>query len=647
MRIAVCVGCDRYDFAKPLRCAEFDAARTFSVLIHAERGSYHPDQSRLVRSPTVAELKTILGELLYATDRIDVFTFQFAGHGIVNYETLYLALRDTDPRKLAMTGYSFSELVRAVVAARPIQANFVIDACNSGGLGYDLQTVLRGSLVGTAASSGFSFLAAAAADESAWEYEEGGAFTTEVLRAIEGETIVQTSRPFLDLSEIGNVLAPKAPASETQTVSRWALNVQGPGLFVRNPHYKAGASTSVERVLAAGLGKQISDGDVAAIKKVTLALRDHVDEQKLAALLRRLGANVDDDEAAALLIGLANGMAAEAAASADPFAEARVYSVFLGQIARIAASSAVARDQLSSMVRRTVDAEWSGFKKLQEILAVDNFALVRGGPAELYFLPLRIAEIFGRVGSMILSGHLNADDISELKKFTESVLSDYGNSILSISEDQAAGFFLFLTGCYAEQWIDIGEEVVGRLYNDLVKNYGRVCRHDIEAENIVRALRERYSRDVDDFKSIYQSPSDLATLTIMFGALFKLDEALDNALILLDHVAINLHCADDLKEYGAFGAVAGTNFTLVIGEGFWRCIDFRREWAGYFRPLFKEAADAYDAKVLFALANASLSLKDRVPWFLAAIYIHSVGESFCRVQVEGLPAEELPQSPTG
>jgi len=634
MRITLCVGCDRYDYASPLNGAEHDAARTYELLIDDQYGAYDRGRSRLVRSPTVAELKEVLGQLLYSGEAIDVFTFQFAGHGIVSFETLYLALRDTDPSKLPITGFSFSELVRAVVAAKPNQANFIIDACNSGGLGYDLPTILRGSVVGTSESTGVSFLAAAAADEFAWEDASGGAFTSELLRAISGQIVLQTNRPFLDLSEIGSVLEPQAPLHETQTVSRWALNVQGPGRFVRNPHFVSTTSVSVERTFTVGLAKKVSDRDVAAIRRLSLELREEVDESKLAFLLKRLSSDLEPNDAAALIVGLFDGMGAEARLSSDPFAEARVYSVFLGQIARLAATSEVARDQLPSLIQKTVSAEKSAIFILRDAYEANKFCLLGSGLTDLFFLPIRIADVMGRVGSLIISEHLSDAEKAEVKVFLERILETYGNSILSLSEDQAPGYFILLAACAKEKWIDIAEEVIGRLYTDLVDNFGRVSRNSLEPEKIIAFLKERYKRGSESGSDLYQSPSDLATVIIFYGSFFGLDEALDYSFLLLDHMPMNIHFPDELSRFGEIGPIPGANLTVVMGQGFWRCIDFRREWTGIIAPKLQAATDAYNSDVLFGLANASLSLKDRVPWFSAIMPEIELPASFCRVVLD-------------
>jgi uncharacterized caspase-like protein len=331
MRVTICVGCDEHDYLRPLEGAASDAREVYESLLRENAGNYDAEISVLLLSPTVSDFNVSLGSVLYNNATVDVFTLFFAGHAAVSFETLYLGFRDTDASKLPLTGYSFSELVRAVVSTRPAQANFVLDACNSGGLGYDLATILRASLLGTAESTGVSFLAAAAADELAWEVGGGGAFTSELLRVISGELVVQTSRPFLDLSEVGAVLEPKAPPDARQTVSRWALNVQGVSRFVKNPHYVLTSSTAAN-LLSRSVSRKLSKADVVAINRLTIEVAEEVNEIEIAQAVERLTQEYSPDGATDFVLGLGEGLATAAAESEDPFAEPRVRSTMLGQL---------------------------------------------------------------------------------------------------------------------------------------------------------------------------------------------------------------------------------------------------------------------------------------------------------------------------
>jgi hypothetical protein len=270
---------------------------------------------------------------------------------------------------------------------------------------------------------------------------------------------------------------------------------------------------------------------------------------------------------------------------------------------------------------------------LSTALKFNKNALLTSGDnlSDLLFVPCRVADVLGRIGSLLLLSDPDQGMLLELERLCHELLSLYGNSILSVAEDQAAPYFVFLSGCLKHRWIDIAEEVVGRLVSDLIANFGRVARAPLDADEAITLLRSRYKQPFEFDGNIYQSPSDLSTVVLLFSAFFDLDEVIDQSLILLDHTALNFFVPDDLAQLGAVGPVAGRNMTFILGHGIWRCIDLRREWAGTLRSLFLEQLTLKSSGLLGAVVHASLAFKDRVPWHALAEMRPLTAEPFCRV----------------
>ncbi|MDP3256075.1 MAG: caspase family protein [Bosea sp. (in: a-proteobacteria)] len=618
MRVCICVGCNNYDHEQNLNGAEGDAQNVFRLLTSVEYGDYDPTTSKLVLSPSASELKDALVSCLYDCGPIDVITFVFAGHGVVAHETFYLALRDTDSRRLSLTGYSFSEIVRAVVSINPKQANFVIDACNSGGVGYDLSTILRGSLVGNSGTVGVSLLAAAASDETAWEGDSGGAFTNELVRAISGKAHVNAHSPYLDLGEIGSVITPKTPGNEKQTVSRWALNVQGPGRFVRNPHFCTGPNTNPIIDLSEQMSLKLSENDVAKIKKISSSLTEAIDERHIFEFLLQITKDIPPDHGAAILQGLHVSLVAEAQRSTDPFAAARVSSCFVACMGHLSATSSLARANLALMIDSLVNSDYVAILSLSDQIRINEFALLRNGLPDLFALPIRISDILGRIGSVALSDRIDSDQISNLRDISEKIIDIYGNSLLSVSEDQATNIFVFIVASYHNGWIEIAEQVICRMFIDLVNNHGRVTPANVLPSDIPKLLAERYSikSNLDEF--FYENPSDLSSVIILLGALGGIDEAIDYELIRIDLLNINIHCPETPFSIFRRSPMPGQNLTLTIGERIWRCIDIRRAWEFDIKPLLLGSTDDIVPDVWFSMLHVSLSYRDRIPWVFAA-----------------------------
>ncbi len=619
MRSLLSVGCNAYLHATLLRGAEADAKRIFDALVGQEPHQYAPADSKLIFSPTTSEFRQALLGALDADHSTSVFTLYFAGHAAVSDETLYLAFKDTNPKHLPLTAIAFTELLRAVLGARPRQVNFVLDACNAGGLAFDLASILKRSIIGTPETAGVSFVAAAAAEEAAKETALGGAFTVQFAKFLDGSIYVQRSDPFLGLIEIAQKLK-TTEAIPNQTVSSWGLNLQGPNLFAKNPFYSGPHSVTdsfVSRLQQSGLA---TAQQLNKLKSSLAHLTTRFDERELAEALEDALKRTPKEERAELLYALIEGLRPDLAKSDDAFLESRVYSVFLGQLIGLCEEK-LADDLAKRIIAWLVEATTRALNNLQESENSTKYALIDEPISDLFYLPIRIADTLGSIGLLLLAAEdLDEQDMKLAHDSASHIIGVYGNSIVALSDDQACGFLIFLEACRRLGWRDWAEEIVGRLFYDLDLNFGRVAGNTLSAQNQVRALEERYEQIEIPDRDIYCSPSDLATVILTYLALLKLDEAVDYDLIRLDHMNLNFLLPDDLTKFGLVEGIVGTNLSMALGHDFWRLVDIRRILNGDVFPIFAEKQANLPQSIKIAVLAASLALRDRMPWNLPAEY---------------------------
>ena len=206
MRRLLCsIGCNSYDEIGNLNGAELDAESVFHALVQSEFKSYDRD-SRLLKSPTYQEFRSVLQEVLLGEDSPEVFTLYFAGHGVVSAGSYYLGLKDTSGRNVALNGFPLSELFTLINASSVSQVFVVLDSCNSGGIVYDLNNLLKGDQIGAAGSKSVALLAAAASDQYAMESESGGALTKHIISILNGGARINDECEYLDLVEVGRVV---------------------------------------------------------------------------------------------------------------------------------------------------------------------------------------------------------------------------------------------------------------------------------------------------------------------------------------------------------------------------------------------------------------------------------------------------------
>jgi hypothetical protein len=187
---------------------------------------------------------------------------------------------------------------------------------------------------------------------------------------------------------------------------------------------------------------------------------------------------------------------------------------------------------------------------------------------------------------------------------------------LALTDDQATGYLLFLEMCRRKNWLEFSEEVIGRLYHDLHRNFARCGAYSLKAEDRFALLAERYRDPLSLTRDLYNFPSDLTSVILSFSALGSLDEAVDFTLIEIDHTSINYFVPDKFDRFGLTDNLEGANYTLTLGRDFWRCIDLRRTLQSEILPKFYSSASTMSWEDNFCSLAAALALRDRLPWHI-------------------------------
>jgi uncharacterized caspase-like protein len=167
VRVLLAIGCNEYNEADQLTGAELDAQRIFDALLSAESPWYDVDRSRLLRSPTLQEVRAVLSDMLFKGPRVESFTFFYAGHGGVHAGSFYMWLKDTMRAAQSVSALALADLFRNLNEAAPRQTNIIIDACQSGGLVQDLGVLLKPELLGDVGTPAFTLVATSGRNQGA------------------------------------------------------------------------------------------------------------------------------------------------------------------------------------------------------------------------------------------------------------------------------------------------------------------------------------------------------------------------------------------------------------------------------------------------------------------------------------------------
>lgn len=588
-RAILAIGVNTYDHASALEGAEIDASRIHEAMVDPEVGGCDPSRSRLLLSPTGADVRAALQEVIFAEPPLQELTVFFAGHGDIQSTGFYLALRDSRPGRISSTAFSLSELFANLSEARIAQTNVVLDACFSGGVAVDLSVLSRPETSGYVGSPAVTLLAMAARDQTAGELPDGGIGANALLDCILGRALVREDVPVLDLFDVGQVVSERVRREGGQNPVLSALNVHRRSIFCRNPHFQSSARSALRKWEPRTF-----------LDSVEPILASHAQSPTdLLADIERLVAPLAVKATAGRDAFLAVEIRAAGCVALLPYASDPVVAAWL----------ATELDQISAECK-------VGLRLAIEAIQDEPYAMLRGpgGLANLFLLPIRLSKILGWAGAafhidLILgqSTTFPRDDFAEL---IDTLVEHYGLSMVAMSEAQAPSLAIGLTAAEKLGLTDSTELILSSIFNSLVDCRARIADTTLRPDRVLNYLLSRMSGDYDDVGEDLAQPTELLTVLLLLSRLYGLQEIFDEALPDLDHVTINAFVADDYNAFGQAMVEDGENDAYMIGHGVWTVDDLIRHWPQHaFTP---PAAPV----VACTAVLAALLFPDRIPWFV-------------------------------
>lgn len=483
MRVLVSIGCDTYAAFGTLGGAEADASAVYKHLVTDRWGDYDPDKSVLMLSPANEEVRRVLTEILFGPDSLDELTVFFAGHGAVKDDAYFLCLRDTVYARLTVSALSLATMFGWIAEAKVRQTNLVFDACQSGGVARDIGYLLSPGVMGAAGSPGISILAASASDQEALEVGGRGLCTTSLIRCLKGEIKVQSTRPTLDLVEVGRVVSNEFRGTTQQPVC-WGLNLLGRGQFAKNPHY-GGSEPHVEDMLP-----PLNDPSINAlvskhapeIWKCYSASQESFDPTMFA---KAVGPALEEvalrDIAAAgiFLDGIDATFGASLVASSDLFAETQMHATCAALWLGVASGTGPDPEVSMTLLHRVYQSGLRAVTETTESLSEYRYNLLglRSGLPDLFYLPTRLLRLLGWMGALQHTASLIHEDFdASMEALEDRILEFYSSSIVAVSDEQAAFWTSYVSAPDRAHRVDVAEQFLGLLFNSFVKDGGVVAR---------------------------------------------------------------------------------------------------------------------------------------------------------------------------
>ncbi|MEZ2332832.1 caspase domain-containing protein [Mesorhizobium sp. RCC_202] len=625
----IAIGCDVYDNPplQPLAGAENDAATIFEHLAAKNWGEYDQAQSKLLLSPTMAELRSTIEAALFSGPPIEELTFFFAGHGGVKDNAYFLCLKDTDVSRMSLNALSMPQLFGWITEAKIRHTNLIIDACHAGGVVHDIGVLLNPNVIGKAGSLAISILAAAGSDEYAGESDGTGHCTSALMSCLKGETPVQTTRPSFDLVEVGQVVS-RLMHGTGQSPVCWGINLFGISQLAKNPRFSGGSahiSETFPDLASDGAGNEHIRAASDALWEQYLSLTREFDAERFLDVVQPVCANLEDEPAvaSAFIMGLAATFGARIAATGDHFDVARLRSACAVALLPMAVSSTHCADAIMQLSKEVVASIGEGTDQLLADFTESTYALLSkdGGIADFYFLPLRLMSILGWLGAaahiQTMSGESTAVIAPKAADLVRLIMAHYSNSIVPVSDEMTPFYVSFagaadVLGCEEEM-----ESISGLLLRILHQRGGRIAAPGLNGEDALRFLTAVADGRCDDFRNILANPTSLLPAVLLVMDRSGLGYIADGAMKGFDHININIFVPTDFSTFGAGLIEDGTNFSLNIGHTVFSVRDLVAEWSKIKAHLSADTVLASPA-VRISSVLASLLRPDRVAWFLVA-----------------------------
>ncbi|HEV7317282.1 MAG TPA: caspase family protein [Ensifer sp.] len=625
MRILLAVGCDQYDY-KPLsqlHGAESDAAAIFDHLVTKGWGEYDKARSRLLRSPSLAEIQNEVSAILFNDGRVVEFTFFFAGHGGVKDGAYFLCAKDSDVSKLSMTSLSMTQLFAWLNEAKVAQTNIIIDACQSGGVVHDISTLLNPNVIGKVGSLALSILAASGSDEYAGEIDGGGICTSALLSCLRGDIIVQTTRPTLDLVEVGKVVS-ETLGHGNQTPVYWGINLYGRARLAKNPKFAQGAPHIAEAWASFTPNEAANDHIRANADKIWglyISLARGFDADRFFEVLEPLCDHFANEIAIAssFVEGLANTFGPRIRQNGDLYDEAQLYAACVASLMKLIESGNVADQVSQDLIRRTVRCVNEANEALLSQLRQDKYALLapRSGFSDLYFLPLRVLSVFGWIGAAAqaatLLGQPTLLSRTAAADLVELILAEYSQSVVAVSDEQAPFYVAFVAGCDTLDCAEAAELTSGYLFSTLCDSRGQLAASRLTGDQALAFLDAKISGNYADIDDTLARPTSLLPALILHYHKMGMPDLVDRAIRTFDHVHMNIFTPFTYRSF-CDPVVDGINYSYQVGHSIWRTADLVGEW----RNIRSKIDDDPALKIASLRVGAllvSLLRPDREAWF--------------------------------
>lgn len=574
------VGCGKYNSGGDLVFAENDAK-----VIHDElkesTSLYAEDQCFLIRSPTSAEFRQIVVDNAEVIRGSSVATFYFSGHGDSVNGTFYLCFRDYNSSVPSATGVTIAEILRLVSDLEIDSVNILIDACYSGQAQRDLREISENPSFDGKMCPSVNIIAASLPFQPAIGRVPLSDFTFLLVQYIRGEKDSNLPKRHISITDLGPMLAQdQASESHRQNLVFSAINLLGEIPLFENPIFSGEDVQPHSKILSprSPLGSAVFTTKECLARAYKDVLVDF-DDNSLLDAFRSIcsSAEGDSEELLKLLFHYSSWFSSRLASSNDWSLRLRFSSVLAAASLPTALTNSEFRRGIVEIVRSSLCADAEILNEFVRSRSFDSIGLhAYSSLDDLYFLPVRLSAIYGRIGLILELERLDGISLLEdLSSLLQRLIDERLSSHLIFSESQAFQLYLFFQAVSERQVREVSEQIFGAYVNDHFSVCGCVLRDNADKIQVLEYLRSRHDHSKLENVSGLARPNSALPLLILVSQLFNLDSTIDPWLYSLNRSHTNIFLSNASVQFGDAIIEDGVNLHLEVGKDFYSCSEYR------------------------------------------------------------------------
>ncbi|MBK8253206.1 MAG: caspase family protein [Polyangiaceae bacterium] len=401
-RRALVIGCNRYQYCRPLKNAEYDAERFFKFLVAQDGRSVPHEDVVLLRSPQLSDVKAALEVACETVTSDGILIVYVSGHGLLSKQgSVLLAFSDTEPQKV-LTALPLTSVIELLAENSISGSILILDLCYSGAHAKAASELALRRLYQREeqASIGHFILASSGPSEESVENLGGGTFTQILLNQIDR---IGGERPFDEHISMATLAAAVVTASAgvlSQKPMWTGISISSHVWLSRNPHFDSEAP----RPATAASLRELPDSDrkmSAPYARAFALAMGHVGsgatwmESASRSILLAAATGIADDSASTLVARLIESAHERVEVYGDEQDRVQFLGVLEAAVVALALRGALDTADGSSVIFRVAEHATRLAAELQLWLRDRASLLLEDGPAAIALAPIRFWNVVG------------------------------------------------------------------------------------------------------------------------------------------------------------------------------------------------------------------------------------------------------------